>query len=70
MQQWDFPKDTRWRNKQRTLVFCSRGIDGRSRHLMEDMRKLMPHAKMEPKFEKKQDFADIPEICELKLASG
>lgn len=63
-------KDTRWRNKQRTLVFCSRGIDGRSRHLMEDMKKLMPHHKAEPKFEKKQDFNEIPEICELKSCNN
>ena len=27
-----------WVNKQRTLVFCSRGVSYRARHLMLDVR--------------------------------
>ncbi|CAE7364285.1 BRIX1 [Symbiodinium natans] len=59
-------KDTRWRNKQRTLVFCSRGVTARFRHLCDDLRKLLPHHKSEPKFEKRSNFNEINEICELK----
>lgn len=59
-------KETRWRNKQRTLVFCSRGVTARSRHLCDDIRKLLPHHKTEPKFEKRSSFHEINEICELK----
>lgn len=59
-------KDTRWRNKQRTLVFCSRGVTSRFRHLTEDIRKLLPHHKAEAKFEKTASLKDINEICELK----
>lgn len=59
-------KDTRWKNKQRTLVFCSRGVGSQSRHLCDDIRKLLPHHKTEPKFEKRSNFHDINEICELK----
>lgn len=36
-------------NKQRVLVFGSRGMTARYRHLMEDMRKLIPHHKKESK---------------------
>lgn len=36
---------TKWTNKERVLVFSSRGISYRGRHLMNDMRTLMPHAK-------------------------
>jgi len=59
-------KDTRWRNKQRSLVFCSRGVTARFRHLCDDIRKMMPHHKTEPKFEKRSNFKEINEICELK----
>lgn len=59
-------KDTRWRNKQRSLVFCSRGVTARFRHLCDDIRKMMPHHKTEAKFEKRSNFNEINEICELK----
>jgi len=59
-------KDTRWRNKQRTLVFHSRGVTSRFRHLTEDIKKLLPHHKTEPKFDKNSSLNDINEVCELK----
>eukprot|EP00931_Biecheleriopsis_adriatica_P065659 TRINITY_DN40150_c0_g1_i1.p1 TRINITY_DN40150_c0_g1~~TRINITY_DN40150_c0_g1_i1.p1 ORF type:complete len:357 (+),score=85.11 TRINITY_DN40150_c0_g1_i1:56-1126(+) len=59
-------KDTRWRNKQRTLCFCSRGVTARFRHLCDDIRKMLPHHKSEPKFEKRANFNEINEVCELK----
>jgi len=62
--------DTRWRNKQRTLVFCSRGVTPRFRHLMDDIRKLLPHCKTENKFEKKQNFQEINTVCELKSCNN
>jgi len=62
--------DTRWRNKQRTLVFASRGVTSRFRHLMEDLRKLLPHHKTEPKFEKEQSLSMINEVCELKSCNN
>lgn len=63
-------KDTRWRNKQRTLVFCSRGVTSRFRHLCDDIRKLLPHHKTEPKFDKKSNFQEINEVCELKSCNN
>jgi ribosome biogenesis protein BRX1 len=36
-------------NKQRVLVFASRGITTRYRHLLDDMRKLLPHHKKDVK---------------------
>lgn len=63
-------KETRWRNKQRTLVFTTRGVTPRHRHLCEDMRKLLPHHKAEPKFEKGASFQEINEICELKSCNN
>lgn len=63
-------KDTRWRNKQRTLVFCSRGVASRHRHLTEDIKKLLPHHKAEPKFEKGSKLHEINEVCELKSCNN
>jgi ribosome biogenesis protein BRX1 len=62
--------ETRWRNKQRTLVFSSRGISHRFKHLMNDVREMLPHSKAEPKFEKKQSIQEINEICELKSCNN
>jgi ribosome biogenesis protein BRX1 len=63
-------KDTRWRNKQRTLVFASRGVTSRHRHLCEDVRKMLPHHKSEPKFEKSSKLHEINEVCELKSCNN
>ena len=41
--------DSNYVNKQRCLVFCSRGIIPRYRHLLEDFRKLIPHHKKDVK---------------------
>lgn len=64
------PKDQaskgRWINKQRVLVFSSRGISHRYRHLMTDVKAMLPHAKSESKMEKKDEKRVINEICEMK----
>ena len=36
---------SKWTNKQRVLIFSSRGISHRDRHLMLDLKKMMPHSK-------------------------
>lgn len=33
--------DGQYVNKQRVLVFCSRGVTARARHLLEDLRRLV-----------------------------
>lgn len=38
-----------YRNKQRCLVLCTRGINSRYRHLMEDLRAMIPHHKKDSK---------------------
>eukprot|EP01095_Lingulamoeba_sp_RSL-Kostka_P004289 TRINITY_DN1538_c2_g2_i1.p1 TRINITY_DN1538_c2_g2~~TRINITY_DN1538_c2_g2_i1.p1 ORF type:complete len:294 (+),score=66.80 TRINITY_DN1538_c2_g2_i1:70-951(+) len=56
----------RYLNKQRTLVFCSRGITSRYRHLMQDIRMLLPHSKKDSKLDQKDKLDVINEVCELK----
>ncbi|CAB3243787.1 unnamed protein product [Arctia plantaginis] len=60
------PKQTRWINRQRVLVFAARGINHRHRHLMEDIKKLMPHHKTESKMERSKNLYVVNEISEMK----
>lgn len=57
-------------NKQRVLVFCSRGVTARSRHLLEDIRKLLPHHKKEVKLDSKDDLRNVNEIAEIKTCNS
>lgn len=56
----------KWTNRERVLIFCSRGASYRDRHLMNDLKTLMPHSKGESKIDKKQKLIYINEICEMK----
>lgn len=55
-----------WTNRQRVLVFGSRGIGHRDRHLMEDLRSLLPQSKADSKMERKESLFAINEIAEMK----
>jgi len=56
----------RWTNKQRVLIFASRGITYRDRHLMNSFRQMLAHSKEECKFEKKDSLVALNEIAEMK----
>eukprot|EP01134_Creolimax_fragrantissima_P006887 CFRG6887T1 len=56
----------RWTNKQRILVFSSRGTSYRARHLLSDLRELMPHSKADVKLDRKDQLSIVNEVCELK----
>uniref|UniRef100_F6UJD6 Ribosome biogenesis protein BRX1 homolog n=2 Tax=Ciona intestinalis TaxID=7719 RepID=F6UJD6_CIOIN len=56
----------RWKNKQKVLVFTSRGITYKGRHLVNDLRNLMPHTKTDVKMDRKSDLLMVNEICEIK----
>ncbi|XP_031568774.1 ribosome biogenesis protein BRX1 homolog [Actinia tenebrosa] len=59
-------KKEKWTNKQRVLVFCGRGITHRARHLMLDLRTLLPHHKADTKLDRKDKLFIINEVCEMK----
>ncbi|XP_008546234.1 ribosome biogenesis protein BRX1 homolog [Microplitis demolitor] len=59
-------KKAKWINRQRVLVLAYRGISLRSRHLMEDLKKIMPHHRPEAKIERQKNLQAINEICEAK----
>ena len=60
--------DGRYRNKQRCLVLCSRGVTARYRHLLEDLRTLMPHHKRESKLDPGKDGMGraVNDIAEMR----
>ena len=60
------PKKSKWINKQRVLVFACRGISHRGRHLMEDLRTLMPHCRSENKMERRENLSVVNEMCEMR----
>lgn len=60
----------RYENKQRTLVFCSRGITHRDRHFLSDLRDLLPHSKRDAKFDAKDNLGMVNEVCELKSCNN
>lgn len=55
-----------WVNKQRVLIFSSRGISYLARHVMKNLRSLMAHSKSEPKAELRKNFSVLNEIAELR----
>lgn len=59
-------KATKWTNKQRVLVFCSRGMNFRYRHLMQDLKMLLPHHRPEPKMERSKTLSIVNDMCEMK----
>ncbi|KAM6986351.1 ribosome biogenesis protein BRX1 homolog [Aplochiton taeniatus] len=56
----------KWKNKERVLIFSSRGINFRTRHLMQDLRTMMPHTKADTKMDRKDKLFVINEVCEIK----
>lgn len=60
------PQRLTWTNKQRVLVFAARGITYHARHLMNDIKVLLPHSKSDSKLERKEGLFAINEICEMK----
>jgi hypothetical protein len=51
--------DGRYHNRQRLLVLSSRGITARYRHLLEDLRTLIPHSKKESKLDVGEIFRSV-----------
>jgi len=63
-------KKSKWVNRQRLLIFSARGITFRHRHLMMDLRTLLPHHKPDNKRDRKEPVRFINELCEMKHANA
>jgi len=62
-------KPGQWKNKQKVLIFCSRGVSFKGRHLIDDFMNLMPHAKKDTKFDKKAKLTIANEMCEMRTCN-
>lgn len=56
----------KYTNRQRLLILCSRGITARYRHLVEDLKKMIPHHKTDNKLDSKGDIHVVNEIADIK----
>jgi len=54
---------TKWINRERVLVFATRGISFQHRHLMKDIMKMLPHSKPSSKMERKENLFVVNEVC-------
>merc|ERR1712098_733769 len=63
------PKQSKWTNKTRVLVLAARNINFRGRHLMSDLKNMMPHGKSDSKMQKKKSLFAVNEIAEMKNCS-
>uniref|UniRef100_A0A7S3Q0T3 Brix domain-containing protein n=1 Tax=Chaetoceros debilis TaxID=122233 RepID=A0A7S3Q0T3_9STRA len=66
-----FKSDGRYHNKQRCLTLSSRNVTSRYRHLLEDLRTLIPHNKRESKLDADKTLkggigAAITDIAEMR----
>ncbi|MFH4981072.1 hypothetical protein AB6A40_007781 [Gnathostoma spinigerum] len=64
-EQNEIKPNKKWKNRERVLIFCSRGALFRTRHLMNDFKRLMPHSRGECKMDKQASLASINEIAEI-----
>ncbi|CAG8449131.1 26702_t:CDS:2 [Dentiscutata erythropus] len=53
------------KNRQRVLALSSRGVNYRQRHLLNDLRALLPHFKKDSKLDQKCKLGIINELAEL-----
>lgn len=51
--------------KSKVLVLCSRGVNHQDRHLMLDMRQVIPQSKKDCKFDKKDSLTALNELASL-----
>ena len=61
---------SKWINKQRTLIVCSRGVNHVQRDLANDLCALLPHAKKEVKIERKGAFEELMELCQMRSCNN
>eukprot|EP00735_Rhodelphis_limneticus_P012619 TRINITY_DN5930_c0_g1::TRINITY_DN5930_c0_g1_i1::g.9888::m.9888 TRINITY_DN5930_c0_g1::TRINITY_DN5930_c0_g1_i1::g.9888 ORF type:complete len:329 (+),score=79.20,sp/Q8TDN6/BRX1_HUMAN/48.44/2e-97,Brix/PF04427.13/6.4e-35,Brix/PF04427.13/1e+03 TRINITY_DN5930_c0_g1_i1:71-1057(+) len=53
-------------NKTKVLVFSTRGINQRQRHLLGDLRTLIPHGKKDAKLDEKDRLNVVNEVADLQ----
>ncbi|KAK5634988.1 hypothetical protein RRF57_010700 [Xylaria bambusicola] len=58
------------RNKQRVLMLTSRGVTYRHRHLLKDFASMMPHGRVDAKYDQKKKLGELNELALSKAPNG
>lgn len=58
------PKES-FKNRQRVLLITSRGVTQRHRHLVADLFRMLPHARKEPKFDRKAEPKLLNDVADM-----
>uniref|UniRef100_A0A3B0N4F6 Brix domain containing protein, putative n=1 Tax=Theileria annulata TaxID=5874 RepID=A0A3B0N4F6_THEAN len=61
---------SKYKNKQKILVFGNKRISQLGRNLLKDLKALLPHHKPESKWDSKSGYKEINELCELNSCTG
>jgi len=56
----------KWKNKQRVLLVSSRGVSYIARHIIDNLKTLMPHSRTDNKFDRKHGLGELSEIAEIR----
>ncbi len=56
----------KWKNKQRVLLVSSRGVSYLARHMISNLKTLMPHARADSKFNRKHGLKGLAEIADIR----
>lgn len=64
------PGMPKYKNKNKVLVLSSRGVTSQQRHLVEDVRSLIPHSKKDTKLDSKKGLDVINEIASVFNCTG
>ena len=56
----------KWKNKQRVLLVSSRGVSYLARHIILNLKTLMPHTRTDSKFDRKHGLVELGEIADIR----
>eukprot|EP00831_Metopus_contortus_P044905 TRINITY_DN35990_c0_g1_i1.p1 TRINITY_DN35990_c0_g1~~TRINITY_DN35990_c0_g1_i1.p1 ORF type:complete len:311 (+),score=41.24 TRINITY_DN35990_c0_g1_i1:159-1091(+) len=62
--------ESKWINRQRTLVVCSRGGNRLQKEISNEICSLLPHSKKEIKVERKNAFEEILSLCQMRSCNN
>ncbi len=63
-------QDSKWINRQRTLIVCSHGVNHAQRDLANDIHALLPHSKKEVKIDRKNAYEELLELCHMRSCNN
>ena len=62
--------NSKWINRQRTLIVCSHGVNHLQRDLANDIYSLLPQAKKEVKVNRKDAYEEVLELCQMRSCNN